>query len=146
VGGFANIEYRQADVLTWDFPIEQFDCIASIATLHHLPLRAMLAKMRDAVKPGGALVVLDLFKPSTLSDFLLSALAAPANIALRIIRRVPLLMSPEVRRAWEEHGRHDVYLPLSEIRRTCGSLLPGATVRRHLLWRYSIVWKKPFGR
>jgi len=31
---------------------------------------------------------------------------------------------------------------LSRMRQVCASLLPGAEVRRHLLWRYSIVWRK----
>ena len=48
-----NIEYLIADAASWEFPSERFDCVASIATLHHLPLGSMLAKMRDALKPGG---------------------------------------------------------------------------------------------
>jgi ubiquinone/menaquinone biosynthesis C-methylase UbiE len=34
---YSNIEYQIADVLTWAFPQRQFDCIVSIATLHHFP-------------------------------------------------------------------------------------------------------------
>src|SRR2546423_12311609 len=33
-----NIEFQAADVLDRSLPVEDFDCIASIATLHHLPL------------------------------------------------------------------------------------------------------------
>ena len=51
-------------------------------------------------------------------------------------------MDIELRAAWDEHGRHDSYLTLSEIRKTCADILPGASVTRHLLWRYSLVWKK----
>jgi SAM-dependent methyltransferase len=144
--GFTNTEYRQADVLEWDFPVERFDCVVSVATLHHLPMEIMLTKMRDGLKPGGTLLVLDLFKAERPSDFLLAGLAAPINIALHIIKRVPLRAPPDVRRAWEDHGRSDSYLPISEIRRICKHLLPGAEVRRHLLWRYSIVWRKPVRR
>jgi len=50
---------------------------------------------------------------------------------------------PELRRAWEEHGWTDRYLGLAEVRAACARALPGATVRRHLLWRYSIVWRRP---
>jgi SAM-dependent methyltransferase len=28
-------------------------------------------------------------------------------------------------------------------RRLCGELLPGAQIRRRLLWRYSLVWRRP---
>ncbi len=33
--------------------------------------------------------------------------------------------------------------PVGEVREVCRAVLPGAVVRRHLLWRYSIVWRKP---
>jgi hypothetical protein len=49
----------------------------------------------------------------------------------------------ELRRAWEEHGRTDRYLTLAEVRAACARALPGARVRRHLLWRYLIVWRRP---
>jgi SAM-dependent methyltransferase len=139
---YPNIEYKQADVMEWDFPSEQFDCISSIATLHHLPLEAILAKMRDGLRPGGTLLVLDLFKSASITDFLLAGLAVPANVALHLIKRAPLRVPPEVRAAWQEHGRYDTYMPLSEVRAVCARVLPGAVVRRHLFWRYSIVWKK----
>jgi hypothetical protein len=29
------------------------------------------------------------------------------------------------------------------MRRLTRDLLPGARYRRHLLWRYSVVWRKP---
>ena len=35
----SNLEFQIADVISYDLPREQFDCIASIATLHHLPLQ-----------------------------------------------------------------------------------------------------------
>jgi hypothetical protein len=50
--------------------------------------------------------------------------------------------SPEVRAAWAEHGKHDSYLPLSQLRQRCQVLLPGVKIRKHLLWRYSLRWKK----
>jgi hypothetical protein len=87
-------------------------------------------------------LVLDLFKAVSITDFLLAGLAVPANVALRLIKRAPLRLPPDVRDAWEEHGRYDTYLPLSETRAICARALPGAEVRRHLFWRYSIVWKK----
>ena len=32
---------------------------------------------------------------------------------------------------------------LREIRAACQELLPGAVIRRHLLFRYSLLWRKP---
>jgi hypothetical protein len=50
--------------------------------------------------------------------------------------------SAEARRAWDEHGQHDEYLTLSQVRASGANVLPGARVRRHLLWRYSLIWQK----
>ena len=50
-----NIEFELADVMQRGLPAESFDCIASIATLHHLPLREILLKIKAALKPGGVL-------------------------------------------------------------------------------------------
>src|SRR5262249_47319089 len=58
-----NLEYQCADVMSCDLPNEHFDCVATIATLHHLPLRKALAKLKNSIKAEGILLVLDLFEP-----------------------------------------------------------------------------------
>jgi SAM-dependent methyltransferase len=140
---YPNIDFQVADVLDWPFPEARFDCVASIATLHHLPLEPTLLKMRDALRPGGALLVLDLFRPQGVADILLSLIAMPLNFTLRAVHNRRLLTLPAVRQAWDEHGSTDVYPTVKEVRRACATILPGAKVKKHLLWRYSIVWKKP---
>jgi SAM-dependent methyltransferase len=161
----ANIDFQLADVLTCDLPCEGFDCIATIATLHHLPLREVLLKIKTALKPGGVLLVLDLFEPikwhghpardsSTLPaltrsireglcDTLLNLLAINVSVSLRLIHQGRLLPRREVRTAWTEHARHDIYPTMKEVHALCAEIIPGAKVRKHLLWRYSIVWQKP---
>jgi ubiquinone/menaquinone biosynthesis C-methylase UbiE len=139
---YNNIDFRVADAMTWQYPKERFDCIASIATLHHLPFGETLVNMKRSLKAGGALLILDLFQGENLLDLLVSAMALPVDVVLRLVKRGRLREPAEVRAAWDEHGRHDSYLTLSEIRKTCATILPGSVVTRHLLWRYSIVWKK----
>ena len=141
--GYPNIDFQVADVLAWEFPVGAFDCVVSIATLHHLPLEAMLLKMREALRPGGVLLVLDLFRVQGVGDLLSSPVAAPLNFVLRAAHNRRLLMPREVRAAWDEHGRNDVYLTMREVRQVCAAVLPGAKVKKHLLWRYSIVGRKP---
>ena len=139
-----NIDFRVADFMACDFPAEQFDCIASIATLHHIETGVALLKMKHALKPGGRLLVLDLFEPEGLRDALRSALfAMPLSGALNLIKRRRFRAPKEVRAAWAEHARHDSFLTLPEVRRVCAAALPGATVTRHLFWRYSLIWQKP---
>ena len=140
-----HVEYLVADAASWEFPSERFDCVASVATLHHLPLGPMLAKMRDALRPGGTLLVLDLYRAVTVADHVAGALATPASRVIRLAKTGSLAgrQTPGLQKAWEEHGRTDSYPSLAGVRRACETELRGAAVRRHLLWRYSVVWRKP---
>lgn len=140
---YSNISFQLIDATTWDFPEDQFDCIASIATMHHLPLGEILPKMKMALKDNGVLVILDLYQEEGPADKLTSALAVPINMALMPIKNGRLKESQELREIWNEHGKIDSYLTLSRIHQMCKSIIPGARVKRHLFWRYSIVWKKP---
>ena len=139
---FPNIDFRVADVLAQELPAERFDCIATIATLHHLPPATVLPKLKSALKPGGVLLVFDLFQADGLFDAVRGALAMPLSVGLRLSKHGRLRPPREVRRAWAEHGQHDSYLTLAQVHEACAELLPGAVLTRHLLWRYSVVWKK----
>ncbi len=139
---FPQIEYQQVDVLTWAWPENAFDCIASIATLHHLPLETVLPKIKAALKPGGMLLILDLYQNEGLLDLGRSLLALPLDVLHRWLKNGRLYNPPEVRAAWGAHGQDDVYPHVSEVRERCARILPGAQVRKHLFWRYSLVWTK----
>ena len=139
---FPNIDFQLVDVRDWSFPVACFDCIASIATLHHLPYPEILSQMKAALKPGGVLLILDLFEPAGISDSLLNLLALPVSAGLRLLHHGRLLPHREVRDAWNAHEQHDSYPTMSEVRALCERTLPGAKIRKHLLWRYSIVWQK----
>ncbi len=139
---FPNIEFQLADARDVPFPIASFDCITSIATLHHLPFPETLLEMKTALQPGGVLLILDLFEPAGLTDSLLNLLAVPVSTTLRLIHHGRLLPPREVRDAWAAHEHHDLYPTMSEVRALCERMLPGAKIKKHLLWRYSIVWQK----
>ncbi len=139
---FENIDYQVADLPEWEFVAGTYDCVVSIATLHHLPLFTALEIMRAALAPGGTLLVLDLYRQATPLDWLTNLVTIPAHLLLKWSRAWMARQSPAARAAWEQHGQHDSYLTLREIRDICRDCLPGAQVQRRLLWRYSIVWKK----
>ena len=140
---FSNIDFRLADVLNLPFAAEHFDCIATVATLHHLPPAEMLLKMKAALKPGGVLLILDLFEPEGATDAVLNLLALPMSVGLRLIHHGRLLPQRSERDAWKAHESHDLYPKMNEVQALCDDFLPGAKIRKHLLWRYSIVWTKP---
>src|SRR5256714_12932973 len=146
----SNIDFEVADLMSCDLPVGHFDCIATIATLHHLPLRATLLRLIDALKPGGVLIVLDLFeteshllKFSGVRDAVLNAIAGGVSVSLRFIHNGRLKPPREVRAAWEEHGKTDSYPTMDHIRTLADEIAPGAKITRHLLWRYSLIWQKP---
>jgi ubiquinone/menaquinone biosynthesis C-methylase UbiE len=137
-----NIDYQVADGATVELPAERYDAIVSIATLHHLPMGQMLGKMAGALKADGTLLVLDLYQAAGVSDALSDLVAIPTSLVLRLLKTGRLREPRAVREAWAEHGRSDVYPTLAQVREICARELPGAKVKRHLLWRYSIVWRK----
>ena len=151
--GFSNVEFEVADIVARELPESHFDCIASIATLHHVPIRSVLAKIKRALKPGGALIVVDLFEPGKklhtaqgFADATLNVIAMATSCGLRLLHNRRLRPPREVRAAWEAHGKTDSYLTMNEVHALYQEFFPGAIIRRHLLWRYSVVWHEQVKR
>ncbi len=142
-GQFENLEFQLADAMTWDFARSQFDFVCSIATLHHVQQRELLVKMRDALRPGGVLVVLDLVRSDSLTERMLDTIGMGVSVSLRLIHNGRLKPPAAVRKAWDEHGKHDSYSSVRQMRALAGEILPGATVSRCLLWRYVLVYREP---
>ncbi len=138
-----NLQFEVADATQWVPGAEQFDCVVSIAMLHHVAAEEMLSTMVRLLKAGGTLAILDLYRSEGLKDLLLGMVALPVSLALTLIKTGRLREPRQVRAAWAEHGHHDTYPTMSAVRRVCERVLPGAQVRQHLLWRYSIIWRKP---
>jgi SAM-dependent methyltransferase len=128
--------------MSLSLPPEGFDCIVSMATLHHLPLREALRKMKTALKLNGVLIIHDLVAADGFADIVRSALAYPLGGARRFWKTGRLRAPREVREAWDEHGKGEVYLTLNEVREMCWKHLPEARIKRHLLWHYTVVWHK----
>lgn len=139
---YSNIDYVIGDAMTRQFPENYFDCIATLTTLHHLPAERILPKLIAALKPGGVLLCLDLYQRATPTDLLFDSVAYPVSLIVRLAKTGQLRPSKELREAYEEHGKSDRYLTLKQVRELCAEILPGAIVKRHLFWRYSIVWTK----
>jgi len=139
---FDNLEFDLADAMTWDFPQSHFDFVCSIATFHHLQQRELFVKIKDTLKPGGVLVVLDLVESNGLTERMLDVFGLGVSGSLRLIHNGRLKPPAGVRKAWEQHGKHDSYATISQMRSLANELLPGAVITRHLLWRYSLVFRK----
>lgn len=129
-----DISYVLGDVLTHPFPPESFDLVTAVASLHHMDTALALGRLRDLVAPGGVVAVIGLARPDLPRDLPRDLGGAVATQVLRRIRPFHEQTSPIV---WPPPDRY------SATRATAERLLPGARWRRHLMFRYSLVWTKP---
>jgi 2-polyprenyl-3-methyl-5-hydroxy-6-metoxy-1,4-benzoquinol methylase len=137
-----RIEFVCRDFAVHSAESEVYDCVVSVATLHHLPAAATLARMKSMVRPGGLLLIHDVRSLAGIGDGVLSGLAAAFNGDAVWWVRHRLRQNQALRDAWRDHGQGERYLTMGEVRVLCKTMLPGATSYRHPLWRYTIVWTK----
>lgn len=114
-----------------------YDAVTAVAVVHHLPLRAALEKARSLLAPQGTLVIIGCYRPVTAADRAVEVLATPANMAMGLWKT-----------RWQEQARVSmsariapITTTLPEIREEAARVLPGASIRRRLFWRYSLTWK-----
>jgi SAM-dependent methyltransferase len=138
----SNIDFVNQDITECDYPEGTFDCIVSIATMHHLPYWVLLESLKKWLKPAGMLLILDLYQKSTLMDYLYSIAAAPLNLIFCLVQNKRIGQTPTESLYWREHAKHDQFMTLKEIKSGSAEALPGARVKRHLFWRYSLIWQK----
>ncbi|MEM7103470.1 MAG: class I SAM-dependent methyltransferase [Bacteroidota bacterium] len=141
--GYSNLTYTTADYFEVDFGVHSFDAIISVATIHHMDLGDFLKKAVKELKPGGQLLILDLFEETGLIDSLLNWVAMPVSKGYKFIKNGRITSTTEEDEAWMAHGQHDEYMTIKAIKAIGRRMLPGAKIKRHLLWRYSIIWEKP---
>lgn len=115
------------------FPQGSFDCIVAVASLHHLPMKPALARFRSLLKNGGSLMIVGLYRSHTIQDYMWAVVALPISWLVRTVYGSAEVGAPV----------RDPMETLVEIRDACAEALPGATFRRHLFFRYSVIWRKP---
>ncbi len=137
----ADITYLHGDFLDWEFGPETFDLVTSMASLHHMDATAALERMRELLRPGGVLAIVGLARGSSPMDV---ALTIPAAIGARL-RSVPAAVG-EAAPERDSYSAPVLWPPpvsYRDMRQLARRLLPGAQYRRHLYWRYSVIWRKP---
>jgi 2-polyprenyl-3-methyl-5-hydroxy-6-metoxy-1,4-benzoquinol methylase len=138
-----NIDYLCANVLDMKFDDNSLDVIITTATAHHLPYEWLLDFARGKLKRGGVLIILDLAKAKTVTDYIVWGGAFFPNLIMNLLKNGRLQKDDAHARAvWESHGQHDTYMTLGEVRATARRHLPSAKVKRKLFWRYTLVWRK----
>jgi 2-polyprenyl-3-methyl-5-hydroxy-6-metoxy-1,4-benzoquinol methylase len=132
VGSDGRVTYINGDVMAHPFAMGTFDFIAAVASLHHLPLEAALARFQSLLSPDGMLVIVGLYRFDTFPDYAWAAAAFPMSWMLRSLRGRALISAPV----------QEPKQTLNEIREACGNLLPGSFLQRRFFFRYSVVWRK----
>jgi SAM-dependent methyltransferase len=107
--------------------------LRSLAALHHMDPATALEKMSRLLRPGGRLAIVGLARRQLPADLPWEAAAVIAGTGCRLTRTYWEQPAPTV---WPPHT-------YSAIRRLAVRSLPGVRYRRHVLWRYSLVWTKP---
>ncbi|WP_067836751.1 class I SAM-dependent methyltransferase [Nocardia lijiangensis] len=128
--GADGVRFEHADFR--DFP-GTFDYVTAVATLHHVPLEEGLTALRRLVAPGGTLAVVGLWKMSARRD---AAYLPLLPLIWAIDQYPPRQSEPDV-------PMRDPVDTLDDIRACAATILPGARIRRRLMWRYTLLWRRP---
>ena len=131
--GPGRVTVVEADYLAYPVADASFDFACANTSLHHMDFATALAAMARALRPGGRLAVVGLAAHGSFGDYLADVPGIPLGLAYRAVRGksdpgAPI-MDPEM--TW------------AEVRAVARRLLPGVRYRRHLLFRYSLLWRKP---
>lgn len=141
--GYKNIDFISKNILDMEFEENSLDAIVTTATAHHLPYEWLLKFAHKTLKPGGKLIVLDLYKAKNFTDIFFNLIAVIPHLFMNILNNRKIYTGDEhSREIWNRHVEHDTYMTLQEIRLLTHEHLPGATLTRKLFWRYLMVWEK----
>ena len=128
-----GIEWIHGDVHHVPLALDSFDVVVSVAALHHMDAGRSLTRFAQLVRPGGTVVVVGL-AANAWWDIPLAAVAVAARQLFCLIYR-----------RWD-HSAPECWPPpltYGEMKALSARVLPGVRYRRHLLGRYSLVWRKP---
>lgn len=128
----SNATVTQTSFADFDPGSRRFDLITMVASLHHMNLPGALTKARGLLTPSGEIAVVGLSANKTVRDWLWSGLCLP-------VVRVG---------SWWHRETRDIGVTvaeptesLDEIRRAADEIIPGASLRRALYYRYLLRWR-----
>jgi 2-polyprenyl-3-methyl-5-hydroxy-6-metoxy-1,4-benzoquinol methylase len=128
-----TISFIRGDLLTHPFAPASFDMIASVAALHHMDARSAFDQISQLLAPGGTLAVVGLARSRLPADLPWEAAAIIAHQGHKLTK------------GYWEHPSPIIWPPpqtYAEAQALAQQTLPGVRYRRHLLWRYSLIWTK----
>ena len=136
-----NVAFIDAEFPAFPFEDASFDFIASDTAIHHMNFEATLMAMTRLLRPGGRLAIVGLARSATMHDYLYDAMGVPLNLALGVAHGALRAARREDRTP--SYPIKDPTMTWDDVRFGALRLLPGVRYRRHLLFRYSLMWQKP---
>ena len=131
--GPGRVSFVEADFLAYPVASASFDFACANTALHHMDFGAALAAMARALRPAGRLAVVWLAANGSIGDYLADAPGLPVDWIYRA----------RYRKGGSGAPVKDPEMTWAGVRATARRLLPGVRYRRHVLWRYSLLWRKP---
>ena len=128
-----HVTLTHGDFQEYQPVVDRFDLITFVASLHHMDLRASLVKARELLTPTGEIAVVGCSANKTVRDWVWSAMCVPAA-------RVGSWLHSETRNVGVVVA--DPQEGLDDIRRAVDDVLPGASLRRGLYYRYLMRWRR----
>lgn len=127
------IRWLNADLFDPALDAGGFDAVVSVAALHHMDAERGLRRLAELTRPGGVVALIGL-AANDWWDWPAAALGVAVREAYclrfgRWVHSAPMCWPPP--RTYRQ------------MRRLAGQVLPGSEYRRHLLQRFSVVWRKP---
>jgi len=121
-------------------PEEPFDAIVVCYLFHHLDPADVLPVLKEALLPGGTLLILE---PLHGSPFRRTAYLLRTTFRFGPGFTARLLRGRFTSRPWREHSLRDRLSTFRDFRAQYAALLPRADIRRvHALFG-SVLWRKP---
>ena len=136
-----NVAFLGGDFLTYPFDEASFDFVACNTAIHHMDFEDAIQAMSRLLRPGGQLAIVGVARNASPGDWLYDAAAVPVNWALVAAHGVLRAVGRESPGPGQPVAQPS--MTWDEVRVAALRLLPRARYRKHLLFRYSLIWRKP---
>ncbi len=130
----SNLSFSLKNIIDSTFDNMKYDFISAIASIHHMDFTKNITRIKEIMNPGARLAILGLYQNETIIDYLYTILAVPINFIYKLVKG--LLFNNEIEKIITTNPKNI----LNEIKTFSEKLLPGSRIRRHLFWRYSLIW------
>ena len=130
-----NIKFILTSFENYENKNEYFDVIIFCATLHHMKMNKVLLKSKNMLNKKGILLIVGLYKPSTIYEWI-----------IEILRIIPCFILSKLHNM---KTSEDLNIPtsynipkMSEIKENLNKIIPEYSMSYGLYYRYLIKWIK----